>query len=323
MSFAHMKTMIDLCGGNIRQTKINEARFIYEHEFDKDISYQPNFMMCVGVDADHELPIRTWHDRYSAANGFTCQFATKLTDKVVVGDLLYDFSNDRYWLCEESYNKDEVYWQGKLTRCNELRMRWQDKDKNVLEYPVFAINSTQYNSGESGDKTIVLGSSQHLITIIADKNTLALNHGKRFFWDRYSPDVIPTVFRITQNDTTTKFYDKGLLQITCMEDQFNPNTDSIENWICDYFDVDKQVVIIHSGSADIRIGGIKTLRVETEQEITWMIDDATGITLTPSGNTIKVKCDNDMSLINQTRVLTAELADGSKGTCTLTIIGGV
>lgn len=327
MSFSHMKAMMDIRGGNIRQTKINDARFMFEYEFDRDVSYNPNFMLCAGVNPDRELPIRLWKDRYSAANGFTKRFSVKYDDKIVVGDLLYDHSNDRYWIVEESYNEDEVYWQGKLTRCNELKMRWMDSEKHVLEYPVFAINSTQYNSGESGDKTIQLGSSQHLITIIADEHTLKLTHGKRFFWDRYVEGVLPTVFRITQNDTTTLFYDKGLLSVTCMEDQYNPNTDSIENWLCDYFDIDKEVVIIYSGSPEIRIGGLKTLHIDTEQAITWTVTDEEDIvpiyiTLQPDGNAVKVRCTKDMSLVNKKVILTATLADGSTGSCDLTIAGG-
>lgn len=323
MSRQNMLRRISVSGLTERQTKINDAKFMLEYEFDRDISYNPNFMLCEGVDPDHELPIRLWKDRYSAANGFTEQFAVKYDDKVVVGDMLYDQSNDRYWLVEESYCRDEVYWQGKITRCNELKMRWLDSEKHVLEYPVFAINSTQYNSGESGDKTIQLGSSQHLVTVIADEHTLALNHGKRFFWDRRAEGIIPTVFRITQNDTTSQYYDKGLLAITCMEDQYNPNTDSIENWLCDYFDTTKEVVIVYSGSPEIRIGGLKTLHVDTEQVVTWTVDDNEDITLQPDGNNaVKIRCVKDMSLINKNIILTATLEDGSTGSCDLTIIGG-
>lgn len=321
MSRQNMLKRISASGDTERQTKINDARFMFEYEFDRDISYSPNFMLCEGVNPDHELPIRLWHNKYSDANGFSCDFATQYADKIVVGDMMYDQLNNKYWLVEEAYNKDEVYWQGKLLRCLELKMRWQDDDKHILEYPVFAINSTQYNSGESGDKTLQLGSSQHLITVIADKFTLALNHGKRFFFDR-DRSGIPNVFRITQNDTTSRFYDKGLLSITCTEDQYYPERDSIEHWLCDYFDVDKAVVIIYTGSPELRIGGIKNLHVDTEQTVTWSVDDDTGLTLIPNNNSVKIKCVKDMSMIGKILTLTATLEDGSVGTCEITITGG-
>ena len=173
---------------------------------------------------------------------------------IVVGDLLYDKKRNLYWICIESFDRDEILCAGKLVRCNYI-MKWQDDDKNIFEYPVFEINSTQYNSGEFGDKTMTLGSSQHLITAIADKNTIALNHGHRFFWDRNTVD--PTVFKLTQNDTTAMNYDKGLIKITVTEDQYNPKTDSIENWLCDYFKV-STVTITYSGNPTIRVGGTKT-----------------------------------------------------------------
>ena len=38
-------------------------------------------------------------------------------------------------------------------------LKWQNENGEILEYPCNDINSTQYNSGESGDKTMTLGSA--------------------------------------------------------------------------------------------------------------------------------------------------------------------
>ena len=265
-----MKMLIDNKGGNIRQSKINDGKLLMNNQLMTDPSYNPKMVFWqLGVDVDdlESVPIKTFNEKYSAANGINLQFDALIDFPIVVGDLLYDKRRNLYWICIESFDRDEILCAGKLVRCNYI-MKWQDDNKNIFEYPVFEINSTQYNSGEFGDKTMTLGSSQHLITAIADENTIALNHGHRFFWDRNTVD--PTVFKLTQNDTTAMNYDKGLIKITVTEDQYNPKTDSIENWLCDYFKV-STVTITYSGNPTIRVGGTKTLNVDTTEAVTWSV----------------------------------------------------
>ena len=316
-----MKMLINNKGGNIRQSKINDGKLLMNNQLMTDPSYNPNMVFWqFGVDVDdlESVPIKTFNEKYSAANGINLQFDALNDSPIVVGDLLYDKRRNLYWICIESFDRDEILCAGKLVRCNYI-MKWQDDDKNIFEYPVFEINSTQYNSGEFGDKTMTLGSSQHLITAIADENTIALNHGHRFFWDRNTID--PTVFKLTQNDTTAMNYDKGLIKITVTEDQYNPKTDSIENWLCDYFKV-STVTITYSGNPTIRVGGTKTLNVDTTETVTWSIESDVGATIIPDGNSVKVKCPNDMSFVDKT--ITVKATVGSDvGECILTITGGL
>ena len=316
-----MKMLIDNKGGNIRQSKINDGKLLMNNQLMTDPSYNPNMVFWqFGVDVDdlESVPIKTFNEKYSAANGINLQFDALADSPIVVGDLLYDKRRNLHWICIESFDRDEILCAGKLVRCNYI-MKWQDDDKNIFEYPVFEINSTQYNSGEFGDKTMTLGSSQHLITAIADENTIALNHGHRFFWDRNTID--PTVFKLTQNDTTAMNYDKGLIKITVTEDQYNPKTDSIENWLCDYFKI-STVTITYSGNPTIRVGGTKTLNVDTTETVTWSVESDVGATIIPDGNSVKVKCPNDMSFVDKT--ITVKATVGSDvGECVLTITGGL
>lgn len=316
-----MKMLIDNKGGNIRQSKINDGKLLMNNQIMTDPSYNPNMVFWqFGVDVGdlESVPIKTFNEKYSVANGMNLQFDALIDFPIVVGDLLYDKRRNLHWICIESFDRDEILCAGKLVRCNYI-MKWQDDDKKVFEYPVFEINSTQYNSGEFGDKIMTLGSSQHLITCVADENTIALNNGQRFFWDRNT--VNPTVFKLTQNDTTAMNYDKGLIKITVTEDQYNPKTDSIENWLCDYFKV-STVTITYSGNPTIRVGGTKTLNVDTTETVTWSVESDVGATITPDGNSVKVKCPNDMSFVDKT--ITVKATVGSDfGECILTITGGL
>ena len=285
-----------------------------KRDFDKtlDVETYENFLTGETIDLNINRQTK------SEVSGYQKEFTSLITAPVQHGDTFYNESEGLYWICTEVMCKSGLYYDGKLTRCNNI-LKWQDENKHIFEYPVFDINSTQYNSGEFGDKTMTLGSSQHLLTIVADENTIALNHGHRFFWDRNTVD--PTVFKLTQNDTTAVNYDRGIVKLTVTEDQYNPKTDSIENWLCDYFKV-STVTITYSGNPTIRVGGTKTLNVDTTETVTWSVESDGGATIKPNGTSVKVKCPNDMSFVDKT--ITVKATVGSDvGECILTITGGL
>ena len=270
-----------------------------KRDFDKtlDVETYENFLTGEIIDLNINKQTK------SEVSGYQKEFTSLITAPVQHGDTFYNEDEGLYWICTEVMCKSGLYYDGKLTRCNNI-LKWQDENKHIFEYPVFDINSTQYNSGEFGDKTMTLGSSQHLLTIVADENTIALNHGHRFFWDRNTVD--PTVFKLTQNDTTAVNYDRGIVKLTVTEDQYNPKTDSIENWLCDYFKV-STVTITYSGNPTIRVGGTKTLNVDTTETVTWSVESDVGATITPNGTSVKVKCLNDMSCVDKTSTVKAPL----------------
>ena len=285
-----------------------------KRDFDKtlDVETYENFLTGETIDLNINKQTK------SEVSGYQKEFTSLITAPVQHGDTFYNEDEGLYWICTEVMCKSGLYYDGKLTRCNNI-LKWQDENKHIFEYPVFDINSTQYNSGEFGDKTMTLGSSQHLLTIVADENTIALNHGHRFFWDRNTVD--PTVFKLTQNDTTAVNYDRGIVKLTVTEDQYNPKTDSIENWLCDYFKV-STVTITYSGNPTIRVVGTKTLNVDTTETVTWSVESDVGATIIPDGNSVKVRCPNDMSFVDKT--ITVKATVGSDvGECVLTITGGV
>ena len=285
-----------------------------KRDFDKTLDVETYENFLTGETIDFNINKQT----KSEVSGYQKEFTSLITAPVQHGDTFYNEDEGLYWICTEVMCKSGLYYDGKLTRCNNI-LKWQDENKHIFEYPVFDINSTQYNSGEFGDKTMTLGSSQHLLTIVADENTIALNHGHRFFWDRNTVD--PTVFKLTQNDTTAVNYDRGIVKLTVTEDQYNPKTDSIENWLCDYFKV-STVTITYSGNPTIRVGGTKTLNIDTTETVTWSVESDVGATITPNGNSVKVKCPNDMSFVDKT--ITVKATVGSDvGECILTITGGL
>lgn len=326
-----MLSRMKIDGNSIRQAKINDTKQLMINQLDTDPSYDEYFVIWeYGVDFDNfkNQPIKLYNRKYSSANGFTVQFETLTNNAIPIGTVLYNTDEKIYYLCTESFNKDKILNNGKLTRCNGF-LKWQDDSGKIFEYPVFDINSTQYNSGVQSDKVLTLGSTQHMLTITADENTIALEHDKRFFNDRNTKS--PTVFKLTQNDTTALHYDKGLLHLTITEDEYNPKTDSIENWLCDYFKIEENtqpIEITYVGSLVIRIGGsAKTFTANTTESVAWeLITTETQnkyVTMTTTDNKCKVKCSNNELLIGSSVKLKCTDTKGNVGEVLIDIVGGV
>ena len=325
-----MQSRMKLDGSSIRQSKINNAKRLMENQLETDPSYNEYFVVWeYGVDTDNfvEQPIKLYNRKYSSANGYTVQFETLIDRTIPIGTVLYDTDEQIYYLCTESFNKDKILNNGKLTRCNNF-LKWQDDSGKIFEYHVFDINSTQYNSGVQSDKIMTLGSTQHMLTITADENTIALEHDKRFFSDRNTKH--PTVFKLTQNDTTALNYDKGLLHLTITEDEYKPNIDSIENWLCDYFKpkVSQPIEITYTGDPIIRVGGsAKTFTANTTETVTWELitvaEQNKYITMTVTDNKCKIKCSNNELLIGSSIKLKCTDTSGNIGELLIDIVGGV
>lgn len=230
---------MSLSGGSLREESIFNTRELLKETFADDPSFTSGvYFWKLGLkEYQHESPvgIRLYGRSFSAANGVTVKFQTLYEDPVVVGDIIYDSNEDEYLICTEAFNIDNINFKGKFTLCNWI-LKWQKKDGTILEYPCYDMNSTQYNSGEQSNRNFVIGSSQHMLTLPCDENTVELSTPQRFYLDKAT--INPTTFIVTQNDTTSHNYGKkGLVKVTVYEHPNNPKTDRPDLGICDYIDI--------------------------------------------------------------------------------------
>ena len=307
-----------------KDMEINSIHKRLERDFHNtlDIETFTNFLTEDTIDLNINKQTR------SDVAGYQKDFTSLISAPVEHGDTFYNEQEKTYWICTEVMCKSGLYYDGKLTRCNSF-LKWQDGSGKIFEYPVFDINSTQYNSGVQSDKVLTLGSTQHMLTITADENTIALEHDKRFFNDRNTKS--PTVFKLTQNDTTALNYDKGLLHLTITEDEYNPKTDSIENWLCDYFKIEEDtqpIEITYTGNPIFRVGGsAKTFTANTTETVTWELitTDMQNkyITMTAIDNKCKIKCSDNELLIGSSVKLKCTDVNGNIGELLIDIVGGV
>lgn len=237
-------------GGSLRNEMIKNHRELMNQTFEDDASFQLEIVMWelgkTNFDHSPTIPIRFYERAFSNANGSTVKFITPYNTPIDVGDIIYDRNECKYYICTESFNIDNIHWQGKFTLCNWI-LKWQKNNGEILEYPCYDINSTQYNSGEQSNQKFTIGSSQHMITLPCDENTIALSTPQRFILDKNK--INPTVFIVTQNDNTSYNYGKrGLVRVTLYEHVFNPDTDNADLGICDYVDINNDKCYLESKS---------------------------------------------------------------------------
>ena len=322
--YDNFKLRTTLDGANSREAKINDARHILALEFTNDPSYCDSMYRWIpGVNSHigDRIDIRLFGRKYSSANGYTTQFEVQVDDKPDIGDYYFEKELNQYWICTELHNVNHIHVGGKLTMCNWF-LKWQNDMGEVIEYPCNDINSTQYNSGEAGDKTMTLGSAQHMATVQATPDTIDIRSPLRFFVSRdYS---IP--FKVTQNDTVANNYGNGLCKITLTQDQLNLSVDRPDLGLCDYKeptplppepDETTDLSAVISGKSNLINGFSRTYSVEFKDsngdikqdvDFTWNVESDFDVQQTISGNQIELSVD-DKSLIGSSFILQVLVQD--------------
>jgi hypothetical protein len=319
---------MSLSGGSLREDSIFNTRELLKETFVDDPSFTSDiYFWKLGLkEYRYESPIgiRLYGRSFSAANGVTVKFQTLYNTPIIVGDIIYDIKKDEYLICTEAFDIDSIHYKGKFTLCNWI-LKWQNKDGTILEYPCYDMNSTQYNSGEQSNMNFTIGSSQHMLTLPSDENTIALSSPQRFYLDKNMDN--PTTFIVTQNDTTSHNYGKkGLVKLTVYESQNNPKTDRPDLGICDYIDVDSDKdcccttskAIIDYDTTVIKSGGDSQIFVgkfydEKENEITdivphWTIicDFSSKLQVKEFDNCLSIGIDDDSYIDEEFKLICSD-----------------
>lgn len=145
------------------------------------------------------------------------------------------------WLCLNSYSFHKLYCRATFMSC-DWKIYWINENGELKSQYVIDQNSTQYNSGETGNSTMTLGSAQHMLKMQCNDDTILLDSPMRFAIDKNIKK--PTCYKVTQNDNSAYNYGKGLCCITVTETPLNTESDKlitlddgIQVWICDYVEV--------------------------------------------------------------------------------------
>lgn len=236
-------------GKTLREERIRDSKNLLSEMFKDDASHTPNiYLWTLGKDSYDStdiFTIRLFNRKKSNSDGITVEFQS--LDKLNMGNIIYDKDNDMYWLCIESFDIDGIHYQGKLMFCN-WKLKWQNKEGIILEYPCPTINNSLNIDGEKFSKNLTIGSSRTSIFLPCDENTIILDSPKRFYLDKNSFN--PTSYVLTQNDTISYNYgDIGLVKLIVSESEEDSNTDRPDLGICDYIDINNSNLTIDTTSS--------------------------------------------------------------------------
>lgn len=237
MSLQLMRERVKYSGSTARDEMIIDGQNLLKEELEHDSSYSPTMYFwnpVLGCD-DRPAKVRIYNRKYSSLNGNYQNFLTTYDNPIKIGEYLHDTKDDTYWLIYNSFNVNNVHYEGKMIQCNYL-LKWQLTSGEIIERYSNIVSASKYDVGETGNSTLVLSSNNYTILIGYCDEGFELE-GKRVFIDM--KPIKPTkVFKITRSDDV--LYNSGnmgsLLSFIADKVEFNPNADNQELRICDYID---------------------------------------------------------------------------------------
>lgn len=250
-----MKLRMGVNGSTPKDFLISTSKAILAKQFENDVSYQDTYSYW--DTKDELLPIRVYNRKFSNSSGWTEDFTTQIENPVLVGDILYNSKEDKYYLCTESYNKDEIQYTGKLSQCNSY-LKWQNSYGKILEYPCVKLTDSL---GIEQTNVLMLGATKTSSVYVSfNEDTVLIDKNYRFFLDKNT--ISPTPFKVLGNDTTTYNYDKGLCRLTLEEDTIAED-DRSDLWICNYKDIPYVAPITTTTVSDIDSNDIDSNDIDT------------------------------------------------------------
>lgn len=280
MSLQIMKERIRHSGTTARDEMIRDGQNLLKEELEHDPSYSPTmyFWNCDNGGYDDKLAhLRIYGRKHSSSNGYSQYFITTHDNPVKTGDYLHDTKDDTYWLVYNSFNVDDVHYEGKLILCNYL-LKWQLSDGTMVERWANTI-STSSTNGETGNHVLIISSNNYSILMGYCEEGLELDE-KRVFIDNRP---IPTkVYKITSSDNVSNHsgHMGALLGFIAEKKEFNPHTDNQTLRICDYIEPSSSIPPSsnpgNTSTCQAVISGNQTLRNSYKRTYTVIFTDENG-----------------------------------------------
>ena len=239
---------------------------------------------------------------------------------------MYILFEDRYWLITGYPGNNKIYEKATMILC-QYKLRWQDDSGKVIERWANFTSASKYDTGHSGNQTIMLTSNNFTIWIPEDDDSATLDT-RRVFIDR--DEVHPTkVFEITRSDDVLYLFGEehgGILSFIADKDELNPEVDRPDLGLCDYKeptplppepDETTDLSAVISGKSNLINGFSRTYSVEfkdsngdIKQDVgfTWNVESDFDVQQKVNGNQIELSVD-DKSLIGSSFILQVLVQD--------------
>ena len=284
MSLQLMKERMKITGHTPREEMIRDGQNLLKEELEHDSSYSPTMFF---YDSDNKVDdrlanLRVYGRKNSSLNGNYMNFLTTYDNPVKIGDYIHDTKDDTYWLVYDSFNVNDVHYEGKLIQCNYL-LKWQLSNGKVVERWANIVSASKYDTGETGNATIVLSSNNFTVLIGFCEEGYELE-GKRVFIDKRNVNP-EKVFKMTRGDDV--LFDSGnmgsLFSFIADKTELNKDEDRPDLKLCNYIEIDTEDSPTtppenpdEMTDLSATISGNKNLKVNFSRTYTATITDADG-----------------------------------------------
>lgn len=145
--------------------------------------------------------------------------------------------NSAYWMVATMPDNNRIYEKAVLWKCRYTLHFRSPLSGEIVDYPIYVENATQYGTGENDREHIAIGDASYLIYIPHNAETIMLDDRFRFLMDRNQRH--PTAYRITQVDSVSRAVgdetDGGIIRWSVVETPYNEATDNSELMVADYY----------------------------------------------------------------------------------------
>ena len=241
MSLQLMRERMKISGHTPREEMIRDGQNLLKEELEHDSSYSPTMFF---YDSDNKVDdrlanLRVYGRKNSSLNGNYMNFLTTYDNPIKIGDYIHDTKDDTYWLVYNSFNVNDVHYEGKLIQCNYL-LKWQLSNGKVVERWANIVSASKYDTGETGNATIVLSSNNFTVLIGFCEEGYELE-GKRVFIDKRNVNP-EKVFKMTRGDDV--LFDSGnmgsLFSFIADKTELNKDEDRPDLKLCNYIEIDTE-----------------------------------------------------------------------------------
>ena len=233
-----MRERMKITGHTPREEMIRDGQNLLKEELEHDSSYSSTmFFYDSNNKVDDRLAnLRVYGRKNSSLNGNYMNFLTTYDNPIKIGDYIHDTKDDTYWLVYNSFNVNDVHYEGKLIQCN-YPLKWQLSNGKIVERWANIISASKYDTGETGNATIVLSSNNFTVLIGYCEEGYELE-GKRVFIDKRNVNP-EKVFKMTRGDDV--LFDSGnmgaIMSFIADKTEFNKDEDRPDLKLCNYIDV--------------------------------------------------------------------------------------
>ena len=287
--------------------------------------------------------VKSYHSIQSDEVNYLLQFRLEDMNNrpdIKVGSYIYipDETGTYAWWMLIHCDDRPMFRQWSVLKCLHT-YRWATfKDGHRIIHECLGVPRSQssYNSGVWLDYTFQVAEQQQLVIMPNNDDTCTIGYDQRFLFGdekRYPP----LAYKISK---VSPSLNGDIVTFTMTQEQFSASLDNAEEMIGGYYastilpeipeleetPTISDLEIVYSGSPVLRAGGgykkfVLKSRVDGELvdavgDIEWNIDfpegDISKLQTIANGNTFKVKCVNDYSLIGKTFTITVKHEYSSK-----------